>query len=215
MKWHMYFGALLISAGLCSQGFGFELLDRMLGVGGGGCCEPKCGVAAAPACCPAKHCCRTARPCPPPCPPKCAAPCPDDLCCDLFGGLRDLMHGVKCAVSCPCPEPCAPKCAAPRAPKCAAPCAPKCAAPCAPKRCCKPACAPACPSDCCRGGLLDRLFSCNRGCAPAGCGAEAGTAVVGDDDAPVPPVPPVPETDPSAGIQKRQAVRPVNYGTIR
>ena len=31
------FWALLVSAALCSQGFGFELLDRMLGLNNGGC----------------------------------------------------------------------------------------------------------------------------------------------------------------------------------
>ena len=36
MRSKTIFGALLVSAALCSQGFGFELLDRMLGLNGGG-----------------------------------------------------------------------------------------------------------------------------------------------------------------------------------
>ena len=50
MKWNMVFGALVVSVGLCSQSFGFELLDRMLGLNDCGCnsccqksCEPACG----------------------------------------------------------------------------------------------------------------------------------------------------------------------------
>ena len=50
MKWNMVFGALVVSVGLCSQSYGFELLDRMLGLNDCGCnsccqksCEPACG----------------------------------------------------------------------------------------------------------------------------------------------------------------------------
>ena len=32
MRWNLFAGALIISAGLCSQSYGFELLDRMLGL---------------------------------------------------------------------------------------------------------------------------------------------------------------------------------------
>ena len=60
MKRMMYLGALVLGVTVCSQSFGFELLDRMLGCKGGasccepgcdagaGCCEPGCG--AEPAC---------------------------------------------------------------------------------------------------------------------------------------------------------------------
>ena len=37
MRSKTIFGALLVSAALCSQGFGSELLDRMLGLNNGGC----------------------------------------------------------------------------------------------------------------------------------------------------------------------------------
>ena len=50
MKWNMVFGALVVSVGLCSQSFGFELLERMLGLNDCGCnsccqqaCQPSCG----------------------------------------------------------------------------------------------------------------------------------------------------------------------------
>ena len=33
MKLKMFFGALVLSVGMCTQSFGFELLDRMLGMG--------------------------------------------------------------------------------------------------------------------------------------------------------------------------------------
>ncbi|MFV2065894.1 MAG: hypothetical protein ACC645_02870 [Pirellulales bacterium] len=54
MRWNMVLGALVVSVGLCSQSFGFELLDRMLGLNSydcgheAACCEPACD--AEPAC---------------------------------------------------------------------------------------------------------------------------------------------------------------------
>src|SRR4030042_1402373 len=78
MKWNMVVGALVVSVGLCSQSFGFELLDRMLGLNDCGCnsccqkapswgcdkgCEPawaaapSSGVAAEPACAAAAPSC--------------------------------------------------------------------------------------------------------------------------------------------------------------
>ena len=39
MKGKVVFGALLVSVALSSQGFGFELLDRLLGLKGGGSCN--------------------------------------------------------------------------------------------------------------------------------------------------------------------------------
>ena len=52
MRSKMIFGALLVSVALCSQGFGFELLDRMLGLNGGGCCECNACAKVAPCCQP-------------------------------------------------------------------------------------------------------------------------------------------------------------------
>ncbi len=56
MKWNMIVGALVVSVGLCSQSFGAELLDRMLGLNTCGC---SCGCA--PKCCE-KSCCQTEAP---------------------------------------------------------------------------------------------------------------------------------------------------------
>ncbi len=42
MKWNMVFGALVVSVGLCGRGFGFELLERMLGLNDCGCTS--CGA---------------------------------------------------------------------------------------------------------------------------------------------------------------------------
>ena len=54
MRCKTIFGALLVSVALCSQGFSFELLDRMLGLNGGGCCE--CNACAKVAPCPTVLC---------------------------------------------------------------------------------------------------------------------------------------------------------------
>ena len=50
MKWTSFLGVLVLSLGLCSQTFGFELLDRILGIGNSGCCESSCGCEAEPEC---------------------------------------------------------------------------------------------------------------------------------------------------------------------
>ena len=64
MKWNILFASLVLGLGLSTQGFGFDLLDRMLGASGCGCeangCAAKsgCGEKAAPACgCEAKAGC--------------------------------------------------------------------------------------------------------------------------------------------------------------
>ena len=67
MRSKTIFGALLVSVALCSQGFGFELLERMLGLNGGGCGECNacakvacCEKACEKACCPEPACCEKA-----------------------------------------------------------------------------------------------------------------------------------------------------------
>jgi hypothetical protein len=79
MRWNLFLGALVVSAGLSSQSFGFELLDRMLGLngcGGNSCCQPQCceKSCCAPACEPA---CAA-----PACAPACAAPACEPTCCE-------------------------------------------------------------------------------------------------------------------------------------
>ena len=105
MKWNILIASLVLSVGLCAQGFGFELLDRMLGVSGCGChtscCDskPACGCEAAPACgCEAKHDCG----CEPTC---CKKRCRVGLLDSIFG-----CHSCKrsCCSSCGCDA--APSC---------------------------------------------------------------------------------------------------------
>ena len=161
MKWNMVFGALVVSVGLCSQSFGFELLDRMLGLNDCGCntcctSEPSCG-------------------CDKGCEPGCAAA--DASCC---AAVAD--PGCGCAAA----EP-ACGCAAEPACGCAAPCDSCCATRhcgrskcrggilsglhghlfgCCHKKCCKPAC--------------NTCNTCNSGCAaePA-CGCAAAEPACG------------------------------------
>ncbi len=141
MKRMMFLGALILGVTVCTQSFGFELLDRMLGGkgctsccepgcdAGNGCCEPGCGAGngcAEPACGAGNGCaepaCGAGNGC---CEPACGAA----SCCgvrkkhDLFGGLKGLFEKCKrkhrgCCDSC-CGEPdcgagngCEPACGA-------------------------------------------------------------------------------------------------------
>ena len=114
MKGRMVVGALLLSVALVGQGFGFELLNGLMGVNRGcsTCGEPACANACEPAC-PAP-CCEACEPacCEPACEPCCAPRC------DLFAGLKGLFacKSCGCAASPPasvlrarrlCPEPAA------------------------------------------------------------------------------------------------------------
>jgi hypothetical protein len=111
MKWNMFLGALVVSVGLCSQSFGFELLDRMLGLndcGCNSCCEPQCCEKSCEPACPQPDCCAQ-----PACEPACAAPacepacataC-DTGCCDNGCGHKHRRHGHGCCegnVKCGC-----------------------------------------------------------------------------------------------------------------
>jgi len=92
MKRMLFLGALVLSATVCSQSYGFELLDRMLGHHGctDSCCEPACDAGAAccePACDAGAACCE----------PACdagASSCCEPRCRkkhELFGGLKGLF----------------------------------------------------------------------------------------------------------------------------
>ena len=107
MRSKTIFGALLVSVALCSQGFGFELLDRMLGLNCGGCGE--CKACAKVACCE-KACpkaCAKVVSCEKACPKACEPACGDTGCgeckkcrCtpvrDLFAGLKDMFEAKGC-----------------------------------------------------------------------------------------------------------------------
>ena len=103
MKVKTFFGALLLSAILSTQGFGFELLDKMLGLSGGCNCCPTCEAACEPVCE-----CTTCEPVADACDP-CADAC--DPCApatpirDLFDGLKGLGCGGCCEAAC---DACAP-----------------------------------------------------------------------------------------------------------
>jgi hypothetical protein len=212
MKLKMVFGALLVGAAMCSQGFGFELLNRMLGYRGHhSCCEPSCCEPAAcePACCE-----------PAACEPAC---CPQDCChqgcghgCDLFAGLKRLFgHGCR---SCCEPACCEPACAAPA--HHAACCEPACCEPAHRAACCERACCPA--QDCCYAkpcckrsfSLLHTLFGhgCRKSCcAPSCCGNgyQNGAPAPAANGEPA-PMPPVPMTDTSASRAYRRNL-PASY----
>ncbi|MEN6452214.1 MAG: hypothetical protein ABFC96_17120 [Thermoguttaceae bacterium] len=167
-------GALLVSAALCSQGFGFELLDRMLGLNCGGCggcnackvacCEKACAVKACP-----QPCAKVA--CEKPCIETCAKAkkCRPTPVRDLFGNLAELFEAKAycyeqkaccekaccakpacCEKSCgACEKPCKMKrCHRVRCEQpCGACCPVTCAKPCAPVTC-APVCQPVCKVKC-------------------------------------------------------------------
>jgi hypothetical protein len=157
MKRMMFLGALVLGVTVCSQSFGFELLDRMLGCKGcTSCCEPACDAGAAccePACDAGPACCEPACDagvaC---CEPCCAA---DAGCCGvrkkhhLFGGLKGLFERCKLKHRGCCDNSC---------------CEPACDAGAA---CCEPACdaGAACCEPACDAGVA---------CCEPGCAADAG-----------------------------------------
>jgi hypothetical protein len=157
MKRMMFLGALVLGVTVCSQSFGFELLDRMLGCKGcTSCCEPACDAGAAccePACDAGPACCEPACDagvaC---CEPGCAA---DAGCCGvrkkhhLFGGLKGLFERCKLKHRGCCDNSC---------------CEPACDAGAA---CCEPACdaGAACCEPACDAGVA---------CCEPGCAADAG-----------------------------------------
>jgi len=203
MKWNMIVGALVLGLGLCSQSYGFNLLDSMLGAHGGGCgCEASCGCEAVdPGCgCEAAGCASACEPacgceaaCEPACgcaAPACGSCCKKKRCC---GGLG-LLDIFKCNRGC-CKKSCAPACEPAcgcEAAGCASACEPACgceAAGCA--AACEPACgcaASCCKKSrckknrCCRKGLFDGLHGlfdrpckkcCKSSCCAPACGCEA------------------------------------------
>jgi hypothetical protein len=168
MKGKTIFGALLVSVALCSQGFGFELLDRMLGLNGGGCGECKacakvaCCEKAGKCCCPEPACCEKACRVKPTCcakPTCCEKTCGCEKCrkCratpvrDLFDNIKDLFEakGYTCETKC-C-----------KAAKCCCP-EPVCCGKVSPKACEKVACESTC-------GRVKKLHKGCSACGPATC----------------------------------------------
>ena len=143
MKWNTVLGALVVGAGLCGQSFGFELLDRMLGLNDCGC--KTCCSTAAPACGCDKGC----------------GPSNYEPACNAAAvpasepGCAAATAPSCCVTAAPASEPAcgaaSPGCG------CAASAAPACGSPCG-----------GC-NHCCRPGLfqgLKGLFDCALACRP-------------------------------------------------
>jgi hypothetical protein len=226
MRSKTIFGALLVSVALCSQGFGFELLDRMLGLNGGGCgecntcakvapCEPCAKTCAAP-------CCKA---CEPACNSCCGKVCRPTPVRDMFANIKEMFEAKGCqcepvacceAKGC-CPEPCckpAKCCKVKACAPCCKACEPACKA-CEPA-CCEKTCEPKCHKLYRRPvlELIEGLFGCDKcnACCEAGC--ETGCGCGGTTTAPskvapakapeqAAPLPTAPKADPSASIQSR------------
>ncbi len=200
MKRMLFLGALVLGVTVCSQSFGFELLDRMLGSKGccgSSCCEPACDAGDSccePACDAGNGCCEPAcdagNGC---CEPSCGAQACGKKRCkkhDLFGGLKGLFDHCKKKHSRSCCEPacdagngcCEPACDAGNG--C---CEPACDAG---NGCCEPACdaGNGCCKKKCRGTpILDCLRAmheakkrcrstscCSNSCCEPDCGAGNG-----------------------------------------
>lgn len=188
MKRSILVGVMVLGTSFCSQSFGFDLLDRMLGLKGSGCsssccetvvCDSPCGGCAEPACgaesccdpcaepaCGAESCCD---PCGEPacgaesCCDPCGQPaCGAEACCDPCAPrtrlLDKLFGGLKCNKGC---DSC-----------CETACEPACGA----EVCCDPCGAPTCGAEvsCCppkKGGLLKKLFGKlkKNNCCDSGC----------------------------------------------
>lgn len=225
---------MVLSIGICSQGFGAGLLDRMLGASGCGCetkcCEASCGAEAAGCCeAAADPSCGCDNGCDSGCDsgcsaaPSCGCDAPRASCRKpLLSGLLKARKKSCCtsaAPSCGCDN----GCAAAADPSCG--CDNGCAAAAAPSCGCDSGCTAA-PS-CCkkRVSLLARIFKCRKkscgcddGCAAApSCGCDNGcTGVVqapsAPEDAPVEaagedaPNPPAPIVDPSAARTAKRRV---------
>ncbi len=100
MKWNMVLGALVVSVGLCGQSYGFELLDRMLGLNDCGCTT--CCTSAAPVCGCDKGC-------EPSCAaPACAAPACSAPACDP--GCAGAACAPSCGAGAGCTAACEPSC---------------------------------------------------------------------------------------------------------
>ncbi len=171
MRSKTIFGALLVSVALCSQGFGFELLDRMLGLNCGGCGDCNacanvacCDKACVKACCPEPACCEKA---------CCDPACCEEACCskckkcritpvrDLFAGLVDLFECKGCYCEPVCGSACCEEAACCEKPDCCDEvncCKKKCRKPRRSKKncCCEAACDPAC----------EKVAACDPTCEP-------------------------------------------------
>ncbi len=205
MKWTSFLGVLVLSLGLCSQTFGFELLDRILGIGNSGCCESSCGCEAEPECgCEAE--------------PDCGCEAEPDCGCESDGScksrnlggilgsgslLSSLFSGKGCCEA-------EPECGCEAEPECGCEAEPDCGCEAEPDCGCDTGCTKRS-----RRTLLDDLLGSLRkscGCDTADC-CDAGGDAGADEAAPMPPAPIV---DPSAFVpQKRRVVQASTTTIVR
>jgi hypothetical protein len=185
MKWNTVFSALVVSASLCGQSFGFELLDRMLGLNDCGC--NTCCSTAAPACGCDKGCGPSNYE--PACNAAVAAAC-EPGCAAAAAPCSCTAAAPACEAACSAAGPTS-GCAAPAAPSCGC-AAPACGSTCGGcNKCCRPGlfqgmkglfdCAfpclpvivfePICHRNCCNSGCAAAVPAC--GAATASCGAPA------------------------------------------
>ncbi|QDT02321.1 hypothetical protein K227x_06970 [Rubripirellula lacrimiformis] len=185
---------MVLGCTLCTQSFGFDLLDRMLGIKGCGsaasCCDTGCDI---PSCAVEPNC-------------GCEAPSCDTGCnsCDKGCGLLGKLHAKSClsepncgceAPACGCEVPScdtgcnscdkgcgllgklhAKSCLSEPTCGCEAPtCGCEAPAPCG----CEsvPSCDSGCGCSTKKCGLLSKMFSCNKGC-DAGCDSSCGGCAI-------------------------------------
>lgn len=204
MNGKMLLGALIISAGLCSQGFAGHLMGRMMhshnGCGASccetNCCEPSCCDSGCGDCCdPCGSCCE------PVWQPKCCRR-GADLFRNLFSHHGCCDSGCGCESSC-CDSGCGSCC---ESSCCDSGCG-SCGHGCGKKACLLDALFGGCKKSCCQSSCCD---SCQTGCCSHG-GYEGGyheggapTAAPSDESAPVPPAP---MADPSARRQSHRRIQ--------
>ena len=201
MKRTILVGVMVLGTSICSQGFGFDLLDRMLGLKGAGCdssccdtvvCEPACGCET-PCITPCEPACGCEVPCEPAC--GCEVPCAPACGCETIScgpkkGLLDRLFGGKACCDAGCDISCEPACGC-EVVTCDSPCGPK-------------------------GGLLAKLFGglkksscCDSGCDVIGGGSACGGCAPVAPAAPAPqadPMPPAPAVDSSAFLNSKRRV---------
>jgi len=210
MKWTSLVGALVVSLGVCSQSYGFELLDRMLSNHKGGCSS--CADACEPSCEATTEC--------DPCGDACCDPC-GKKCCHP---IRELFEGLHGLFDCGCCDPCcSDSCCDPCASACCDPCSDPCADACEPSCEAETACCDPCGDSCCKkkkccGLDLLGLFShkscnsCSSCCSTGGCSSCGGGGAAVESSSEEAPVPAAPMQDSSARVRKStRAHRQVSY----
>lgn len=205
MKFKLLVGTLIVSASMCSQSFGFDLLGRMLGANyhGGGCCEPSCCDTGYTGC---GH----------------DYGCGCDSCCGnthggLFGGFKGRHHGG--CNSCNSCDPCACQPVYTGCDSCGYDAGCGCGGGYDSCNSCDPC------NSCCkrRFSLFGWLFGGHHrrghGCGCNSCGYDSGcgcgssygpTDLPGADGGEPAPVPPAPVADPSASARYPMYIRPAS-----